>query len=300
MNDAETIYLKKASEFFKIPEAVIEHFLPYFERADIDFDVFQYTEIKKGFQNGLSPEQVKVYAEPTFNNYQMQEIRFGFELGLTLEQVQLYAEPSYSSLQMAMFKDSFVCGLTTENAKTFADPKFSVDQMEQIADGMLRYNLSKEQVLVCAKTAFAHEYMADLKIGLYTGLSPEQALANANFLAKWRDISIESLEPNPKTLEALTEYKRYQTLYDIVEGQPLEEHWKAKLQYKLNFKAGFNDLYRKIKPFIKEYKNFKDNLISPTRKPSLNDIISDAASTKQKNSDKDATKHKKMTEGPTH
>jgi len=52
------------------------------------FNDRQMEEIRKGFEQDLTMEQVKVYAKPEFKNYQMWEIRWGFKHGLTIEQVK--------------------------------------------------------------------------------------------------------------------------------------------------------------------------------------------------------------------
>ena len=53
-----------------------------------------------GFQDGLTIEQIKLYAKPKFNRSQMQEIREGFKSGLSKEQVQMYAKPKFDYEQM--------------------------------------------------------------------------------------------------------------------------------------------------------------------------------------------------------
>ena len=60
------------------------------------FNDKQIEEIRKGFENGLTIEQVKVYADPKFDNNQMEEIREGFENGLTADQVKFYADPKFN------------------------------------------------------------------------------------------------------------------------------------------------------------------------------------------------------------
>ena len=52
------------------------------------FNDRQMEEIRKGFEQDLTMEQVKLYAKPEFKNYQMWEIRWGFKHGLTIEQVK--------------------------------------------------------------------------------------------------------------------------------------------------------------------------------------------------------------------
>ena len=62
--------------------------------------------IRKGFENGLSLEQIQIYAKPEFyasefiKYSQMHQIRLGLEHGLTTEQVQTYAKSEYYWEQM--------------------------------------------------------------------------------------------------------------------------------------------------------------------------------------------------------
>lgn len=50
-------------------------------------DWWQMEEIRVGFQNGLTFEQVELYAKPEFNSLHMDRIRRGLEDGLTFEEV---------------------------------------------------------------------------------------------------------------------------------------------------------------------------------------------------------------------
>lgn len=44
--------------------------------------------------------QIKMYAKPEFDNDQMSQIRKGFEHGLTIEQVQAYANSKFTDEKM--------------------------------------------------------------------------------------------------------------------------------------------------------------------------------------------------------
>ena len=61
---------------------------------------FQMQEVKNGYTNGLTIQQVEMYAWPKFDSMQMREIRLGFEAGLSFEQVQSYAKESISADDM--------------------------------------------------------------------------------------------------------------------------------------------------------------------------------------------------------
>ena len=80
--------------------------------AQEGFDDSQVLCIARGFDDGLTEEQVALYAKPAFNSNQMCEIREGFEAGLTIEQVRTYAR--------------------VENGKAL----FDSDQMYEIREGL--------------------------------------------------------------------------------------------------------------------------------------------------------------------
>lgn len=55
----------------------MNEFTPEQKEKYKDFTEDQMNEIKNGFENGLSEEQVDVYAKPEFNESQMRKIRMG-------------------------------------------------------------------------------------------------------------------------------------------------------------------------------------------------------------------------------
>ena len=69
------------------------------------FNYHQMEEIRGGFAQGLTIDQVKVYAKPEFNSCQMDVIRRGFKMGLTMEEVKLYANPKFKWQQMWKIRD---------------------------------------------------------------------------------------------------------------------------------------------------------------------------------------------------
>lgn len=55
-------------------------------------------EILKGLDNGLTLDQVKIYASREFNAFEMEQIRLGLEHGLSVEQAGVYAKPEFLNL----------------------------------------------------------------------------------------------------------------------------------------------------------------------------------------------------------
>lgn len=75
-------------------------------------------EIREDFENGLTFEQVQLYAKPEFEYGQIINIRRGLENGLSMEQVQLYAKPEFECLQMDRIRRGLEDGLTFEEVMT--------------------------------------------------------------------------------------------------------------------------------------------------------------------------------------
>jgi hypothetical protein len=95
--------------------------------------------------NGLSVEQVKVFATTKFDNFQMSVIRDGFINGYTMEQVKMYAKPAFDYDQM-LYIYSGIRHLGEEKTKLFANPGISAETMNQIFDDFEKNKLSIEDV----------------------------------------------------------------------------------------------------------------------------------------------------------
>ncbi len=87
-----------------------------------DFTELQVTEIHKGFDHGLTAEQISVYANAKYGWEEMQIIRHAFEEGLTMEQIEVFADPNFSYDKMNEISLAFQSGLTIEQVKKFAAP----------------------------------------------------------------------------------------------------------------------------------------------------------------------------------
>ena len=81
------------------------------------FNKYQMEEIRTGFVNGLTMDQVKIFVDPKFNDHQMNQIRKGFENGLSMEQIKLYADPKFTWEQMEEIRYRFENGWTIEEIK---------------------------------------------------------------------------------------------------------------------------------------------------------------------------------------
>ena len=100
------------------------------------FDEDCLKQIQWGFENGLTPEQVGVYAKSEFTWKQMEEIRVGFEVGLSMEEVSVYANHDFTDAQMRQVRWGFQTGLSMEQVLVYAKPEFTRKQMEEMRVGV--------------------------------------------------------------------------------------------------------------------------------------------------------------------
>lgn len=142
-------------------------------------DWWRRGEIREDFENGLTLEQVQMYAKPEFGYGQIVNIRRGLEGGLSKEQVQLYAKPEFGSWQMAQIRKGFENGLSDEQVQFYAKPEFECWQMEEIRVGF-QNGLTFEQVELYAKPEFNSLHMDRIRRGLEDGLTFEEVMTKIN------------------------------------------------------------------------------------------------------------------------
>ena len=136
-------------------------------------------EIREDFENGLTFEQVQLYAKPEFEYGQIINIRRGLENGLSMEQVQLYAKPEFEKWQMAQIRKGFENGLSDEQVKFYAKPECEYWQMEEIRVGF-QNGLTFEQVELYAKPEFECLQMDRIRRELEDGLTFEEVMTKIN------------------------------------------------------------------------------------------------------------------------
>lgn len=138
-----------------------------------EFDASQMYAIRMGFINGLSMEQISIYAKPEFDRNQMWEIIDGFKKGLSVKQVRACAKPEFDRLQMIEIKDGFKKGLSLEQVDIYARPEFDIEQMIEISTGFEQH-LSAEQINMYSKPEFDSYRMGVIRKGFENGLSMGQ------------------------------------------------------------------------------------------------------------------------------
>lgn len=111
----------------------------------------QVKQVRIAIENGLSYEQINVFAKPEFGGKKMAQMRTGFEYGLGVEQVQVYAKPVLSVLQMKHLKLALVSGLPIEQVEPYAIPSIHYIQIAQLHKKNLPYDVK-------IKEHFIHSY----------------------------------------------------------------------------------------------------------------------------------------------
>ena len=131
-------------------------------------------QICRGFKNGLSMEQVSVYAKPEFNSNQMKLIEDGFRNKLSMEQVKAYAKPEFDPNQMWEIENGLdEYKLSIEQVGTYAKPEFDFNQMFEIRRGFIN-GLSMEQVGMYAKPELSANQIYAAMNGLRNGISTDK------------------------------------------------------------------------------------------------------------------------------
>lgn len=119
-------------------------------------------EIHAGFIDGLTTEQISIFADPKFNAKQMYQLRNGFNSKLSIEQVKSYADPFLSPADMYSCRNCFSKGI----------------QNPQLFDNVLaRYKgmgIIEEQAAILAKAASNGVPISKLDVITKKNFSTEQ------------------------------------------------------------------------------------------------------------------------------
>lgn len=122
---------------------------------------------------GFSEEQIKVYARPEFYYEQVLEIIYGYMDGLTMEQVLLYAKKEFDACQMRVIRFCFSReGLTMEQISLIANSQIPYEPMA-VLSGCFKLGLSEEQIRRCAKSADSLNKVIAIRSAILCGLSEE-------------------------------------------------------------------------------------------------------------------------------
>ena len=108
--------LNKIAKRITAYDEAIEQFIKECEDSG-KFNDEQMQQICWGFQDGLTIEEVEVYANPEFNGDQMETIEWGLVTGLSIEQVKVYAKPEISWRKMEEIRWEYRWGMSIDEVK---------------------------------------------------------------------------------------------------------------------------------------------------------------------------------------
>ena len=181
MRNSKTLILFESIQKNLNEDTKIENNINKYKDSKL-FNADQIEKIERGFEEGLTPEQIDIYGKPEFNYAQMWEILSGFIDGLSIEQVSVYAKPEFNNHEMSTIERGLhYYNLTPEQIELVANPKFkdipngapSYWQMEVVLLGF-EHGLSTEQVSIYAKPEFDYTQMEEIERGFAHGLTMEQ------------------------------------------------------------------------------------------------------------------------------
>ena len=108
--------LNKIARKITAYDEIAEQFIKECEDS-LRFTSKKIEQIRKGFEDDLTMDQVKVYADYIFDWKQMQQIRLGFNDGLTMEQVKVYAKPDIHPTIMRNIRLDLKDGISIEEVE---------------------------------------------------------------------------------------------------------------------------------------------------------------------------------------
>lgn len=137
------------------------------------FNQFQISEILKGFMDGRTIKEVRLYAEPDYDYNDMQQFRL-FERKVTYEQAKIAKSKKFTFLQIEQILNAFYfAGLTIEQVKLFAVPEFSSEAMKMIIK-CFNEKLFLSQIKTLAKPQYSHEQIDFMRDGFKKGLKLQE------------------------------------------------------------------------------------------------------------------------------
>lgn len=140
---------------------------------DERFSKRQLKEIETGIKDGLTKEQIAVYADPKFDEHQMNALRYGYKEGLSIEQNKIVADQRFTCFQMWGIRDGIKKNLSKEQMCLLLNPQLELSQMHMIIRGF-EDNLTLNQVGLYANPDIPDGNMCMIERALKAGLSDEQ------------------------------------------------------------------------------------------------------------------------------
>lgn len=177
-----------------------------------DFNDKQKEEIKNGFNDGLSADQINLYNDSSIDYETMKEIRKGLKKGLSNEDVIYLLSLKISAFQTKMAIEDLQGGLNKNEIELYAKSILSDDQAKEIRTAVLN-NLPHEKIMKLINVNFKGEQLRELRRYLERENAPidgYQVLENPSF-------SSEKIRIIGKFLE-----KENNTNYDVLNSDVIK------------------------------------------------------------------------------
>lgn len=159
--------------------------------AKPEIRAFVMTESCNDFEWGLTITQVEflLNLNLTLNfdylGNEMNQVRYGFKEGLTMEQVRFYAKKEFDANQMIQIRKCYKVGLTMEQVALIANSRSSYESIAALRD-CFKLGLSEEQVRRCEKFSDSFDKIIAIRSAILCGLSEE----NIQLLEKLKNGSL--------------------------------------------------------------------------------------------------------------
>ena len=152
---------------------------------DLNLDADRLIEIYKGLNNGLTIEEIKIYANYIYNVDQIYEIRLLLEYNLTAEpklteeQIQFITNPNLNADEMQLIRVCYENNIPQNKIEELLNKDFDENQIEEIVRG-LENGLTIDEVKIYAKSNLYFDQMEQIRLGLEHQLTEEQIKIIAN------------------------------------------------------------------------------------------------------------------------
>lgn len=127
------------------------------------------------YLSGLSYDEIDFCFPSWSSTEQSQEALKGFEQGLTQNDIQFYFQKDFSSLDMGMLRNALLHNVTVGDLAmlVYATPNIDTDQMYEGIKG-LEAGLDIEHVLFYCRSGYSADQMEQARMGLINGLNTSQ------------------------------------------------------------------------------------------------------------------------------
>lgn len=157
--DDITKWLKIVKRRKKTVKALFQHF----RENNFNFSVRQLHEIYLGLCNGLTKENIMIYATDKFYDNQMRVIRDGLERGYSVKEVKVYAKPELSHKKMRVVLDALINGVNIQKLKPYINSEYGCRRLEVISKAIIT---NEPRMDLIANPEYSADYMEAIRENL--------------------------------------------------------------------------------------------------------------------------------------